>query len=123
MRSRARSDRGQATVELALCIPIVCLMLLGAVQVALVVRDRLVVELAARDGARAAAVSDAPHAAATAAARSVGIPPDASVGVVSNGAVVTVTVTATSRTDLPLVGALIPDVTLHASATMLAEPP
>jgi hypothetical protein len=98
-------------------------MLLGAVQVALVVRDRLLIELGAREGVRAAAVSAAPDAAAAAAARAAGLPADADVRSSSTGESVTVTVTMTSRTDLPLVGALIPDVSLRATATMRMEPP
>ena len=49
MRSSTRSelsrpDAGQATVELALSLPLVFLVLLGVVQVGLVVRDQLLVE-------------------------------------------------------------------------------
>ena len=40
-------DRGQATVELALAMPLLCTLLLGVVQVAVVARDRLAVQLAA----------------------------------------------------------------------------
>ena len=55
----SRGERGQATVELALCLPMLCLLLLGVVQVAVVVRDHLAVQVAAREAARAAAVR--PH--------------------------------------------------------------
>ena len=123
MRSSARSDRGQSTVELALCLPLVCLLLMGVVQVALIVRDQLAVELAARDGARAAAVSGDPVAAATEAARAGGVVDGLDVAVASAGDSVTVTVSYRERTELPLVGLVIPDVTLRASATMTVEPP
>ena len=53
-------QRGQATVELALALPLVCLLLLAVLQVAVVARDRLAVEHAARAAARAAAVSADP---------------------------------------------------------------
>ena len=36
---------------------------------------------------------------------------------------VTVTVSTTNRTDVPLIGLLLPDVELSASATMHLEPP
>ena len=48
------ADRGQATVELALALPMVCLLLLAMVQVAVIGRDQLAVQLAAREAARAA---------------------------------------------------------------------
>ena len=38
-----RRDGGQAAVELALCLPFVCLLVLGLVQVAIIVRDRIAV--------------------------------------------------------------------------------
>ena len=65
-----RSDRGSvgsATVEFALVLPLVLVVVLALVQVGLLVRDRLLVEAAARAGARAAAVQDDPDAIASAA--------------------------------------------------------
>ena len=65
------ADRGSATVEFALVLPLVLVIVLGLVQVGLVVRDRLLVEAAARAAARAAAVQEDPaqvDAAAAAAA-------------------------------------------------------
>ena len=126
MRSSARSesptDRGQAVVELALCLPLVCLLLLGVVQVAVVVRDQLAVQLAARDAARAASVSEDPGAAAASAAEAAGVVGPLGVAVSSTGSVVTATVSYDERTDLPLIGALISDLTLRASASMPVEP-
>ena len=56
MQSSASSDdRGQAVVELALAVPLVCVLALGVAQVGLVVRDQLLVHHAAREAARAAA--------------------------------------------------------------------
>jgi len=68
---RARGTAGQAAVELALALPVVVLLLLGMLQVALVGRDQLAIELAAREAARAAAVSADPAAAARLAAERV----------------------------------------------------
>jgi len=64
-----RRDResGSAAVEFALVLPIVLVMALALVQVGLLARDRLLVEAAARAGARAAAV-EADDAAIRAAA-------------------------------------------------------
>ncbi len=126
MPSPARSDQGQATVELALCLPIVCLMLLGVVQVGLVVRDQLAVQLVAREAARAAVVAaDQAGAGArtgTAAAGAAGISP-IEVSVATGAGSVTVTVVYIEHTDVPIIGAFLPDVRITASATMALEPP
>jgi len=120
-RPRLR-DRGQATVELALGLPLVCLMLLGVLQVALVVRHQLAVHAAARDGARAAAASADPGAAGAAALATTGLRP-LTVTTSEHHGRVTVTVTYVDHTDAPLIGALLPDVTLTAEVTMVIEPP
>jgi len=116
-------DDGQATVELALALPLLCLLLLGMVQVAVIGRGQLAVQLAAHEAVRAAAVSADPDAAATAAAHhAVSLRP-LNVQVVTNAETVTVTVSYIDHTDVSMVGALLPDVTLEASATMAFEPP
>lgn len=121
-RSSSSSDRGQATVELALAVPILCLLLLGVVQIAVVVRDQLLAIEAARVGARAAAVAaDTTSAGDGAAQRVLQGVGDASV--VVSGDAVTVRVSIVNGTDIPLIGALLPDVTIDASATMVLEPP
>lgn len=118
-------DRGQAVVELALCLPVVFLVLLGIVQVAVVVRDELLVQHAAREAARAASVSTAARSASAAAtrvldgARLAGV----SVGVSAGAGIVRVEVSASTRTDVPLVGALLGDVAHTATAVMAVEPP
>ena len=90
---RRASDRGQATVELALCLPFLCLVLLGSVQVAIVVRDQLAIGLAAREAARAAAVSADTGAGHDAAART-GIDMDrAGVTITDDGITVTASIT------------------------------
>jgi Flp pilus assembly protein TadG len=61
MRTRpdiSRSERGTAAVEFALVLPLVLVVALALVQTGLLVRDRLLVEAAARGGARAAAVPE-----------------------------------------------------------------
>ena len=121
--ARAGRDRGQAVVELALSLPLLCVFLLGMVQLAVVVRDQLAVELAAREAARAAAVAAATGASAdNAAARAVALRP---INVVTSESAdaVTVMVSYNTHTDVPIIGALLPDVTLTATATMALEPP
>jgi hypothetical protein len=117
-------EAGQATVELAVALPLVFVMLLAGVQVVLVGRDQLAVVHAAREGARAAAVAANPRgegvAAATAAS---GLDPSRlSTSVAADGSRVTIAVRYRSPTDVPLVGALIGDVTVVGTATMRVEP-
>jgi len=66
---RCRDDRGQATVELALVLPILVLLLAGVVWVGQLMATQLQLEHAAREGARAAAVE--PAAASSLAAGAV----------------------------------------------------
>lgn len=69
--ARPIRERGAATVEFALVLPIVFLVLVAVVQVVAIGRDRLLVAQAARAGAREASVqasSDAVVQAARAAA-------------------------------------------------------
>jgi Flp pilus assembly protein TadG len=121
VRSNA-SDSGQAAVEFAIVTPVVLVAVLGIVQVGLTLRNELAVELAAREGARAAAVTtDAAGAAADAARRSVALPVDIAVSV--GGADVTVTATYVDDTDVAIIGAFIAPVTHTASVTMAIEPP
>ena len=123
--SERRRERGQATVEAALVLPVVVLLLLAVVQVGLLVRADVLVTHAAREAARAAAVDSDPQAAAHAAALATTL--DAHrmqvhvEGRRGPGSRVRVDVTYRAPTDVPLVGGLIGDVTLHASATMRVE--
>jgi len=59
-RVRAAGERGQASVELALVLPVLILFLLGLVQTALVARDQVLLQDAARAAAREASVGAAP---------------------------------------------------------------
>ncbi len=103
-------------------MPLLCLLLLGIVQIAVVVRDQIVAIEAARVGARAAAVSADPATAAEVAVRrAVSLP--TRVSTVAHDGYVTVTVAITNVTDVPLIGVLMPNVDLHGSATMILEPP
>ncbi|MEO7371247.1 MAG: TadE/TadG family type IV pilus assembly protein [Ilumatobacteraceae bacterium] len=110
-------------MELALCLPLLFIFLLGIVQLAVVVRDQLAVQQAAREAVRAAAVAQPSAAAASAAAgRAVALQPLA-IATSSSDSAVTVTVSHLTRTDVPLIGTLLPDITVTATATMALEPP
>lgn len=106
-------------------LPVVFVLLLGIVQVAVVVRDELVVQHAARE-ARAASVSATPAvAASTAVARAL---QHTGLGVVSvrtsaTGVDIRVTVSAHTPTDVPLIGAFVGDVEHTATVVMALEPP
>ncbi len=65
-RGRVHDECGTAAVEFALVLPLVLTVTLALLQVGLLVRDRLLVESAARAGARAAAVHDDPGRVRTA---------------------------------------------------------
>ncbi len=116
------NDSGQAAVELALAMPVVVVLMLAVLQVAVAVRDELAVELAAREGARAAAVTtDMSGAADAAARRAVDLPIEVSTS--RRGEHVTVTVTYVDPTDLAIIGAFIGPIVHTASVTMMLEPP
>jgi Flp pilus assembly protein TadG len=113
-------------VEFAMVLPIVLLMALGIVVVGVAVRNELAVELAAREGARAASAAADPSGAAVAAAtRAVTLPIDVATAIDAGAGVSTVTVTVTYVDTIPLavVGSLIGPVTHRASVTMALEPP
>jgi hypothetical protein len=118
-------DQGQAAVELALVLPLVAVLALLLVQVTLVVRDQVLVIHAAREAARAAAVSPEPDAAGQAARAGASLAPsrlevDVS-GRAEPGSRVQVQLRYRSPTEVPLVGPMVGDVQLSGSATMRVE--
>jgi Flp pilus assembly protein TadG len=119
---RRPAQQGQAAVELALALPLVALLMLAVVQVGLVVRDQVLTVHAAREAARAAAVDADPRAATAAALRGTGLPASRLTVRVQRGTTADVAVTYRSPTDLPLVGRLLPDLSLRAKAAMRVEP-
>ena len=123
-RSGRPGQGGQATVELALALPVVVLALLLVVQVALVARAQVLVVHAAREGARAASVGEP---AAPAARATPGLDPGRLAvhqgGGGAAGALVTVSVAYRAATEVPLVGGLLGDVTVRATVTMRVEGP
>ena len=122
---REREDGGQASVELALVLPLVVILLLGVVQVGLLVRDQILVVHAAREGAREAAVNASGDAARGAALASSTLA-DSRLTVTTSGrgapgSRVRVEVAYRAPTAVPLLGAAVGDLTLRASATMRVE--
>lgn len=124
MRSRRASGsaRGQATVELALVLPLVLTLALVVVQVGLVARDSVRVTHAARSATRAASVGLDDETVRRAASRDSGLAPSRlDVVIAHDGDWVTVRVTYRCPTDVPLVGTIAPVVMLRAQLTMRME--
>lgn len=123
----ARGDRGQASVELALLLPVVALLLLAVLQVGLIARDVVMVSHAAREAARAAATDADPSAASRAAEGAGGLAPERTSVSTSPrgepGTLITAEVSYLASTDVPLVGALLGDRKIRSTATMRVEGP
>ncbi len=119
------NGRGQATVELALLLPVIMAISLAVVQVGIVSFRQVQVVHAAREVARMVAVTgDATgvtEAAARASALDVGRLEVLIDGPLAPGSLVTVTVRYRDPTEVPVVGAAISDVVLQAQITMRVE--
>jgi hypothetical protein len=106
---------------------VVVVLLLVVLQVGLLARDVILVTHAAREAARAAAVDSASGAARSAAEQAGGLDADRLTVRVSGrgeaGSRVKVRVAYRAPTAVPIVGALVGDRTLHATATMRVEGP
>ena len=122
-----RGERGQATVELALCLPLLAVVCAGLVETSMIAVDQVRVWHAAREAVRASAVDPDP-AAARAAAESSGlarpqvvVEPGAEER--SPGEATTVVVSYPYDARVPLLDALFERVVLRAEATMRIERP
>jgi Flp pilus assembly protein TadG len=122
-----RAESGQATVELALCLPLIVLLLGGVVQVGLIAGDQIRLWHAAREAARVAVVDPDPAAARRAAERvglsglEVSIDPLPAHRV--QGEPLTVSLTCGPQRTLPILGSLLGGVDLRARASMGIEQP
>ncbi len=107
---------------MALVLPVVVVLALALVQVGFVVRAAVLVQHAAREGVRVAAVGGSQRQVEDAVIGSSGLSPrDSDVRRTTDGERVTVEVTHLARTEVPLVGPLLPDITLSSSVTMRRE--
>lgn len=122
-----RAEAGQATVEVALTLPLVAMLLAIIVEVGVIAADRSRVWHAAREGARVAAVQpedDYIRAAverAGAEGAEVTIEPSSRERV--QGEPVTVTVRYRHEGRVPLIGRVFESIVLDSSATMRIEKP
>ncbi|HVE75779.1 MAG TPA: TadE/TadG family type IV pilus assembly protein [Actinomycetota bacterium] len=122
MRHLRRDQLGQSTVEFALILPIVLVLVLGLVQIGLFMRDQLLVASAAREGAREAAVTpDRDRIARVARRAAPGLDLDVDVDRgLRRGDPARVRVSA-SPTRVPLVGQIVGGRRLRGEATMRVE--
>jgi hypothetical protein len=122
---REGQQAGQATVELALVLPVVVLLALVVAQAAVVGHHQVLVVHAARGAARAAAVAPEVGAAREAARAATGLDPGRLEvrlgGGRRPGERVTAVVRYRAPTTVPVVGALLGDVTLSAEVTARIE--
>lgn len=121
------SEGGQATLELALCLPAVALLIAGIVELGLWVGDHTRVIHAAREAVRVAAVDPDPDHIRRAAEDTgldgidVTIAPGVQGRVVGNPVEVTVTLPGAPR--VPLFGSIFRFPSIEASAVMRIEAP
>jgi hypothetical protein len=105
------------------------LIVMGVIQVGLLVREQLQLELIVREAALAAARSHDPHTAALRVITHMRDDPLAVIevsllpGPAAGTEMVRVQVTTTSHTSLPLIGALLAQRAMTATVTMAREPP
>jgi hypothetical protein len=118
---------GQATVELALCLPIVALLLGAVIEVGMLAGDQARLWHAAREAVREAVVNPEAEDVRAAAERSgldhlqVTIDPEPAHRVA--GQPLTVRIDYRPAGSVPLVGGLFERLELHAEATMRIERP
>ena len=125
--ARGRDEKGQATLELALGLPLLALLLAGLVEIGLLVADQTRIWHAAREGARVAIV-DPDAADAVAAAERSGLKPlklqiSPAPQFRRQGDPLTVEVRYTPQARVPLFGILLRRLELDAQATMRIEQP
>ena len=121
----ARGESGQATLELALCLPVMALVFAGVVEVSLLAVDQVRVWHAAREAARASTVEPDPGAASDAAEASglrgleVAIEPGPEERAPGRPTTAHVSYRYDSR--VPVVGSVFERLVLEADATMRIE--
>jgi Flp pilus assembly protein TadG len=116
-----RHEGGQATVEFALVLPLLALVVLALVEFGVVVRDQVLVAHGAREAARAAAVGDDPGAAALAGSGLTDLQVTVS-GASTTGSPRTVRIVRRESPHLPFLGRIF-TITLSSSVTMRFEGP
>lgn len=120
--STLRAQAGQATVELALVLPLLLALTVVLVHVGLLVRAQVLVVHAAREAARAAAVDSHPHAARHAAESIRGLDPDRlAVQTRRDGRRVTAFVSYQAATNVRFLGRKLPEIAVNEQVTAYVE--
>lgn len=114
----AHDDEGQATVEFALVLPLVVMVLALLVHLASISAAQLHIVEQTRVATRAASLAEDPRAAATAAVQEA----EFSVEVWFDDEIVTVSVSRILRTEVPIIARFLPAVEVRSSLTMAREP-
>lgn len=124
-RSPSPREQGQSSVELALSLPILFLLLMALLQTVVIARDHIQLNHAAREAAREAAVSDDRSVPRRAAIARTSLDPDrlevTVTGQRQGSRRVRAKLSYEVPTRVPVVGFLVPDVTLEAEAAMRRE--
>jgi hypothetical protein len=124
---RPLGEWGQSTVELALCLPVVALVLTAVIEVVLLGGDQVRLWHAAREAARTAVVDPDPAAVSDVVRRSgldgvrVQVSPEAAHRVA--GVPLTVTLSYGPAHGIPLLRTVLAPLTIEASTTMRIEVP
>lgn len=123
--------KGAATVELAVCLPVLALLVFGSIEAASFIFLKQSLQVAAYEGVRGAIRSDASDALAVGKARAILDSrvvrdanirfPAGSVGSIARGQQVVIEVSAPTRTNSPLAGQWVANRTLTARVVMLKE--
>jgi Flp pilus assembly protein TadG len=119
------SANGQSTVELAVVLPVVLILVLVVVQVGLVARDQVAVHHTINQVARRSSLGPAHRPDPVSAAQASPLRADR-VGLTfeggeASGELLTVTLSYRSPTEVPVVGALVDDIDLSATAVVRTE--
>ncbi len=123
--------KGAATVELAVCLPVLALLVFGSIEAASFIFLKQSLQVAAYEGVREAIRSDTTDALAVGRARAIldsRVVRDASirfpvgsVDSIARGQQVVIEVSAPTRTNSPLAGQWVANRTLTARVVMLKE--
>ncbi|MGV3484562.1 MAG: TadE/TadG family type IV pilus assembly protein [Planctomycetaceae bacterium] len=123
--------RGAATVELAICLPVLALLVLGSIEAASFIFLKQTLQVAAYEGIRTAIRSGAQDAEAVNSAQAILDSravrdaqvefPSGSLSSLARGQQVTIEVSAPTRTNSPLAGQWVANRTLTARLVMLKE--
>jgi hypothetical protein len=118
---------GQASVELALCLPLLVLVVTALIEIGLLVTDQIRLWHAAREAARAAVVDPSQSHIQEAAERSglapIAVAVDPGPTDRSPGEPLTVSLTYSPKGHVPLLGEVLEPSEMQATATMRIEQP